>query len=146
MSEPEAHGPIDFLIIQFPIDSTGAESAKALAQILDSGAVRLYDLMVVRKDGSGVVAEIDLEDTSDGQLDEWTIFAGARSGLLSTDDLPDASRVLDANSVGVVVVFENAWAIPFVAAARAEGAEMVASARLSAQEIMDAIDAADAVA
>ena len=52
--------------------------------------------------------------------------------------------MLEPGTYGVVLVYENAWAIPFVTAARQEGAELVASARFTATEIMDAIEAAEA--
>ncbi len=56
----------------------------------------------------------------------------------------EAAGVLEPGKAAAVLVYENAWAIPFVAAARGEDGEMVATARLSAQEIMDALDAAEA--
>ena len=43
------------------------------------------------------------------------------------------------------LVYENAWAIPFVAAAREAGGEMIASARIPAQDVMDALDALEAL-
>jgi hypothetical protein len=52
--------------------------------------------------------------------------------------------VLEPGAVAAVVLYENAWAVPFVAAARAEDGQLVASARLTAQEIMDALDAVEA--
>jgi hypothetical protein len=80
---------------------------------------------------------------ADGDLAAWSRFTGARSGLLGDDDVQLATDVLDAGTVAAVILYENAWAESFVAAARAEGGEMVASARLSAQQIMDALDAAE---
>ena len=52
--------------------------------------------------------------------------------------------MLDPGATALVVVYENAWAVPFVAAARAEGGQLVASDRITAQQIMDALDAAEA--
>ena len=45
-----------------------------------------------------------------------------------------------------MIVYENRWAAPFVAAAvRRNGGVLVANHRITAQELMDAIDTADAV-
>ncbi len=144
MSQTDVFGPVDYVMIEFPRDSTGAETAKALGDLVDSGTVRLYDVMVVSKDEGGGATEIDLSNPSDGQLTEWRAFAGARSGLLDDDDVARAAEVLGDGKVAAVVLYENAWAVPFVSGARNEGGQMVASARLTAQEIMDALDAAEA--
>jgi hypothetical protein len=94
------------------------------------------------KGADGSVTMVDL-DTLDGEV---TIanFAGARSGLIGDDDLEDAGALLAPGSMAVLIVYENAWAVPFVVAARASGAEVVATARLSAQDIMDTLDELEA--
>jgi hypothetical protein len=43
--------------------------------------------------------------------------------------------------VAVLLVYENTWAIPFVDAARRAGGEMVATARIPAQDLIAALDA-----
>jgi hypothetical protein len=45
----------------------------------------------------------------------------------------------------VMIVYENRWAAPFAAAVRRNGGVLVANQRITAQELMDAIDTADAV-
>ena len=47
-------------------------------------------------------------------------------------------------TIAVLLVYENAWAAPFVAAARKAGGQMVATARVPAQDIIDALDALEA--
>lgn len=144
MVDANTHGPIDTLVIEYPLESDGSGTAAALEDLVARGTVNLYDLMVVTKDASGNCSEVDLAAATEGPLSGLRKFAGARSGLLGADDVDDLGAVIEPKTAAVVVVYENAWAVPFVAAARGEGAEVVAGARLSAQEIMDAIDAADA--
>jgi hypothetical protein len=146
MDDQDVHGPVDTLVIEFPSDATGAKSAEALRALVDQGIVRLYDLMAVRVAADGTCSEIPLGGDGADALGTLGTFAGARSGLLTTDDLDDIAVVLEPGTVAVAMVYENAWAVPFVAAARGEGAELVASMRLSAQEIMDTLDAADVTA
>ncbi len=142
MTKPDVHGPVDVLVIEFPGGADGADTAKALGDLIDSATVRLYDLMVVTTDADGTCTEVDL--SSDGPLSALARFSGARSGLLTTDDVVEAAGVIESGKAAAVLLYENAWAIPFVAAARGEDGQMVASARLSAQDIMDALDAAEA--
>jgi uncharacterized membrane protein len=137
----EAHGPIDFLILEFPTGTDGEATAAALADLVDRGFVRLFDLLAVRKDDDGACREVDLAADADAGPAALTAFVGARSGLLGDDDVLQAANALEPGTSAIVLVYENRWAVPFVAAARAEGVEVVASARLSAQQIMDALDA-----
>lgn len=142
MTDPDVHGPIDFVVIEFPSDASGSDTAAALFELVEQGIVRIFDLLVVRKAADGTAEEVDLS-AADGSLAALKVLAGARSGLLGPGDVDDAASVLDAGTVAAVVLYENAWAIPFVAAARGEGGQLVASARLGAQDIMDALDAAE---
>jgi uncharacterized membrane protein len=142
MPAPDVHGPVDFVVIEFPEDASGTETAAALFELVEQGTVRVFDLLVVRKGADGTAEEVDLS-AAGGPLGSLKVLAGARSGLLGAGDVDDAASVLEPGTVAVVLLYENAWATPFVAAARGEGGQLVASARLSAQDIMDALDAAE---
>lgn len=142
MPEPDAIGPIDLVVLEFPAGTSGDATAAAIVDLVDRGVVRLYDILAVRRDGDGAT-EVDLGAT-DGDLDALAPLAGARSGLIGPDDLADAASVLDPGTVAVVLLYENAWAAPFVAAAHGEGGQLVVSSRLTAQEILDALDAVEA--
>ena len=48
---------------------------------------------------------------------------------------------MEPGRLAALIVYENTWAIPFVAAARESGGELIAGARLPAQDVMDALDA-----
>lgn len=145
MASPDVHGPIDFLLLEFPAGAHADETAKALFDLVNRDVIRLYDLMVVRKGADGSCHEIDLGPSGEAAHALGT-FAGARSGLLDRDDMLEAANALEPGTTGALLVYENAWAVPFVAAARAEGAQVVATTRLTAQEIMDALDALEAAA
>ena len=145
MNDRDVHGPVDTLVIEFPASADGAETARALRDLIDRGTVRLYDLMIVRADDEGTCVEITPGSVTDG-LEAFTDFVGMRSDLLGQDDLEALGPVLDPGTLALVLVYENAWAVPFVAAARLEGAELVAGARVTAQQIMDALDAVEATA
>jgi len=142
MNPPDVHGPIDLIVVEFPIDGDMEPVRSALVDLLDSGTIRLYDLMVVRREQDGTVTELDLAALPGGGA-ALSLFSGARSGLLGDDDLDDAASLLEPGTMAALLVYENTWAVPFVAAARQAGGELVAGARLSAQEIMDALDAVE---
>ena len=45
-----------------------------------------------------------------------------------------------------MIVYENRWAAPFVAAVRRNGGVPIDNERIPAQDLMDALDAAEAAA
>jgi dihydroorotase-like cyclic amidohydrolase len=140
----DVYGPVDFLILEYPPTTDGKATAEALTALVDQGVVAIYDLMVVRKDADGAAHEVPLHEGAES-LASFAAFAGARSGMLGGDDVDEAAKALEPGASAVVLLYENRWAVPFVAAARSEGFDMVASARLSAQQIMDTLDGLEAV-
>jgi len=143
MSDIEAHGPIDFVLLEFHGDQVTGRAARELQALVDQGTIRLYDLVVVRKDEDGTFSGVALDDLDADGAGGFAAFAGARSGLLGDDDLQLAADAMEPGTVAALLVYENAWAIPFVAAAREAGGSMIASARIPAQDVMDALDALD---
>jgi uncharacterized membrane protein len=142
----DVFGPIDYLILEYPPGTRGEASAAALGQLVDRGVIALYDVMIVRREADGSAHEIvDLTGGSTGVPSALAAFGGARSGLLGDDDVEEIAQALQPGMTAVVLVYENRWAAGFVSAARAEGVEVVASARISAQEVMDALDALETV-
>lgn len=143
MADADVHGPIDFVLLEFPGDRVTGQTADALLELVDRGIVRVYDLLVIRKDDDGSFTGIDVTDLSADTLGGFTAFSGARTGLLGDDDLAQAADAMKPGTIAALIVYENAWAVPFVAAARDAGGQMVASARIPAQDVMDALDALD---
>ncbi|MFN8036363.1 MAG: DUF6325 family protein [Acidimicrobiia bacterium] len=145
MTDEDVYGPIDFLLMEFPgtTEMTG-EVAQAVMDLVDAGIVRIYDVLIIRKAEDGTFEGINIEDLGADEIGGFTAFAGARSGLLGDDDLAEAAGALEPGTVAILFVYENAWAIPFVAAARRQGGQVVASARIPAQTINDVLDAAEA--
>lgn len=144
MPDTNVHGPIDFLLIEFTGDRLTGAAADALLDLVDRGIVRVYDLLAVRKDDDGGFSGIELTDLSADTVGGFTAFSGARSGLLGDDDVAQAAQAMKPGTVAVLIVYENAWAVPFVAAAHEAGGQLIASARIPAQDVMDALDALDA--
>jgi hypothetical protein len=137
-------GPIDFLLLEFdPAKATG-EAGAALMDLVDAGIIRIYDLVIIEKAADGSVSGVELTDLQQGSLGGFSAFAGARSGLVGDEDIAEAGEGLQAGSAAALIVYENAWAAPFVAAARRSGAEVVASARIPADLVNEALDAMDA--
>lgn len=135
----EVHGPIDYVLLEFtgghPLDETAAE----LLALVDAGIVAIYDLVAIRKEADGTFSGIALDELGG----TFAAFTGARSGLLGDDDIAEAAETLEPGTVAALIVFENTWAIPFVGAALRAGGQLVASARIPAPLVIEALDALD---
>lgn len=136
----DLHGPVDFILLEFPAEADTSEAAVALLDLVDSGVIRLWDLLVVRKGADGSVTALEVSADS-----PFGRFAGARSGLLNDDDIEEAASVMEPGTGAALIVYENAWAVPFIAGAMKAGGQLVASTRIPATTIMEALDALDAL-
>lgn len=137
-------GPIDIVVLEFEADAGDGSAAQALMDLVDQGIVRIYDLLVIRKDADGTISGVELTDLTAGSLGGFAAFSGARSGLVGDDDVAAAGEVLEPGRAAAVIVYENTWAIPFVRAARNAGAELVASTRIPGSVIMEVLDELEA--
>jgi hypothetical protein len=144
VEEIEVHGPIDFLVLEFKGKEFKGEVAAAIMDLVEQGIVRIFDLLVVMKEEDGSVSGFNLEDLSADSLGGFEVFAGARSGLVGEDDVNEVGQALEVGTIAALIVYENTWAIPFIRAARSVGGEVVASARIPAQDVMDALEALEA--
>jgi hypothetical protein len=137
----EVHGPIDIVLLEFTGGNDLSATALAVFDLVERGTVRLYDLLAIRKEADGTFSMIELDG-----LGELSVIAGARSGLLGDDDLEVAADAMLPGTTGVLLMYENTWAIPFVAAAFDAGGTMIASKRIPAEEViavLDELEAAD---
>lgn len=144
MSEIEM-GPIDYILVEWPGRQPNGEVAPHLVDLVDRGLIRILDLAFVTKDEDGSVAGLELSDLGDG-AGELEVFEGASSGLLGDDDLNEAAAALEPGTSAAILVFENTWAAPFVAAVQRSGGQLVASGRIPADDVLAALDAAEATA
>jgi hypothetical protein len=140
MAETDVHGPVDFVLIEFTGDRLTGRAAQELLNLVDRGIIRLYDVAILGKDADGETYGLDLAEAARERLGGFADLGWTSSGLLGSEDLAEAATALEPGTLAALIVYENTWAIPFVAAARESGGELVAGARIPAQDVMDALD------
>jgi hypothetical protein len=145
----EAHngdlGPIDIVVIAYPPGApmTG-EAAPLLVDLVDRGIIRVLDALFVTKAEDGTFAGFDAQNLGDKNVGDFTVFEGASSGMLGDEDAAKAAEAIEPGSAAVMIVYENRWAAPFISAVRRNGGVPVAFERIPAQDLIDALDAAEA--
>ena len=138
-------GPIDYIVVEWPGRQPNGEVAPHLVDLVERGLIRILDLVFIAKDEEGNVAGLELSELA-GEVAELSVFEGASSGLISDEDVEEAGGVLEPGTSAALLVFENAWAAPFVSAVRRSGGQLVASGRIPVQDLLDALDAAEETA
>lgn len=142
MTDRDLHGPVDFLLVEFPSESQIGSVADALIDLYSRNVVALYDIVLVAKDATGSTTRLDIGDPAHG----FAAFAGAQSGLFGDDDVEEAAAAMEPGTTGLLIVYENLWALGFVGAALEAGGQAIASERIPAQVLIEALDADETTA
>jgi hypothetical protein len=136
-------GPIDYLLVEFPGSQFNGEVLPALVDLVDRGTIRVLDLLFVVKGEDGSFEGFNIDEIS-GDIPELVLFEGAASGLLAHEDAAGAAEVMAPGSSAALLVYENRWAAPFAAAVHGSGGQLVAHGRVPLEDLIDALDAAEA--
>jgi len=136
-------GPIDYLVIEWPGRQPTGEAMPHLVDLVDRGLIRLLDLALIAKAEDGSVTRVEIADLGE-EAQEFAVFVGVDSGLLSDEDTDQAAAALEPGTSAALLVYENRWAAPFATAVRRGGGQLVASGRIPIQALISALDAAEA--
>ncbi len=121
-------GPVEYIIVGFPGNQFNGEIAPELAKLVESGTIRVLDLVFITKDAEGNVASIELEDFQDVAL--FAALDGEVGGMINEQDIEYAGDALEPNSSAALLIWEDVWAKPFVDALRASGAVLIEGSRI----------------
>jgi Family of unknown function (DUF6325) len=140
-------GPIDIVVIGYPADApmTG-EAIPLLLDLVERGIIRVLDVLFVMQAEDGSYAGFEAKDLDARGMGDFKAFEGASSGLLGNEDAATAAEALEPGTAAVMIVYENHWAGPFVAAVRRNGGVVLDIQRIPVQDVMDALDAVEATA
>jgi uncharacterized membrane protein len=136
-------GPIDYVLVEWPGRQPNGEIAPHLIDLVERGLIRIIDLAFIAKDEDGSIAMVELSDLG-GEVAEFAVFEGASSGLLGDEDIDQAGEVLEPGTSAVLLVYENAWAAGLATAMRRSGGQLVASGRIPVEDVLAALEAAEA--
>jgi Family of unknown function (DUF6325) len=138
-------GPVDYVVVEFPAGATNftGEMAAELRALVDSGTIRLIDVLILTKDADGSVEATELSDVAD--LGELQALEAELAELLAADDVEHLAAAMEPGSTAGVLIWENLWAAPFAAAARRSGGQLIADGRIPIQAIIASIEADEAL-
>lgn len=143
----EEFGPVDVAVIGYPPGApmTG-EAIPILLDLVDRGIIRVLDALFVRKEADGTFSGFDFADLDQDSVGDLAVFAGATTGLLSDEDVAQTAAEIEPGSAAAMIVYENRWAARFISAVRRNGGVLIANHRIGVQDLIEALDAAEAAA
>jgi hypothetical protein len=135
-------GPVDYVVVGFPADKADFSGAMAdeLRKLMESGTVRVLDLLLVTKDEDGTISVAELRDHDDSVVGELRSLEADLSLMLAVEDVERIGGDLELGSAAAVLVWENTWAAPFASAVRHSGGELLAMGRIPTQALIAAAE------
>jgi Family of unknown function (DUF6325) len=134
-------GPVDYIVVEFPAGASNftGEMAKELLALVDSGTIRVIDVLILTKNEDGTVDAMELSDIE--ELGELQAVEAQLAELLAADDVENLAAAMDPGSTAGVLIWENLWAAPFASAVRHSGGQLIANGRIPIQAIIASIEA-----
>jgi Family of unknown function (DUF6325) len=110
---------VQYVVIVVPDQAALATVAPALAELVETGRIRILDLVVLERDREGAVTVLELEAVE--SIAALRDVEGELGAMLSDNDIALASHALRPGTTGIVLVTEDRWAASLSAAARQAG-------------------------
>jgi uncharacterized protein DUF6325 len=137
-------GPVELLVVSFPGNQFKGEIAPALRDLVDSGTIRIIDLLFIQKAADGTVTEVELDNLDEASFLALDPLVEEVSGMISDDDVMKLAEGVPPNSSVAALLFENTWATRFVEAMRRANGQLELNERIPRQVIEEALRAKEA--
>ena len=122
-------GPVEYLVIGFPGNRFSGRIVPALAQLVESGTVRILDLVFIVKGTDGTIDAVEY-DALEGDAAAFADLEGEAGGLLNEEDIEAAADTIEPGSSAALLVWEDLWATDLAEALRAADATLVTGGRV----------------
>ena len=132
-------GPVDLAVIGFAGELRQGGVRQAIADAVDRGAVRVLDVLLVRKDADGKVLMFDAE--SSGEADELLGFPTELPDLVGEEDARAIADEMPVDSTVLVIAWENSWAAQIAASIDELGGQVLVMERIPSADVNAVIDA-----
>jgi Family of unknown function (DUF6325) len=123
-------GPVDYAVIGFPGNRFTGAIAPALADLVESGTIRLIDAAFVSKEEDGEVLAFEFTELAPDVQKSLEALHVDVQGLFSDEELMAAGQELEPNTSAALLVWENVWARNVATAIREAGGMLMAFERV----------------
>ncbi len=102
------YGPAEFIVAQFDNDRPSPGVVQAILDLVESGTLRLLDLLFVTRHEDGSVDIVELEEIGD-EIGMAGVTLEA-SGLAGSEDVDSIAELVQPGTTGAILVIEHLWA------------------------------------
>jgi hypothetical protein len=124
------YGPAEFIVAQFDGDRPSAGVVEAILDLVESGTVRLLDLLFITRSSDGTVEVLELEEIG-GEIGMTDVVLEV-GGLAGDEDVTDVAELIEPGTGGAVLVIEHLWAKTLASRFFAAGGRVVHTERIPA--------------
>jgi hypothetical protein len=121
-------GPVEYIVVAFPGSQFNGHVAPELAKLVESGTIKLLDLVFIAKDSDGDVVAVEFDEHE--ALEAFGAIDGEVGGVISPEDIEHAAEALEPGDAAALLIWEDTWAAPFAAAMRDSGGVLVEGGRI----------------
>ena len=88
-------GPVDYVVVEFPAGASNftGEMAAELRKLVESGTIRVIDVLILTKDAGGTIEATELSDVED--LGELQALEAELGELLAADDVENLAAAME---------------------------------------------------
>lgn len=107
MATDQFSGPVDYLVFAFDEGADLGEGLRALLERVEQGIIEILDIELIDRDGGGAPVKRPFSDLSGTTGLDLSVFDGAESGILDSDDLEAIASELRDGQFALAVVYED---------------------------------------
>jgi hypothetical protein len=104
-------GPVDFLALEFPGNKFDGSILASLLELVETGVIRIIDLVVIVKDQDGEVIVRELKELDPDTVRILDPLRVEVTSMITRNDVDAIAAGLDNNSTAGLLLFENVWAV-----------------------------------
>jgi len=131
-------GPIDYVVVGFVGNNFNGSILEELSKAVDSGVIRLVDLLFIIKDADGNVAAAEIEDQhEDIKKAVGSLGLGDDMPMLTEQDVEKLGKEMENNTSAGVLVIEHLWAKGLKKALLDAGGILIADGRIHPEVVAE---------
>ena len=130
-------GPVEYIIIGFPGNQFTGEIAPELLALVESGTIRVIDLIFIMKDEAGEIAIIEVDE--DEALAAYGALSAELGDFIGDEDITHAAASMEPGTSVLMIVWEDRWAAGLADAIFSSGGVVLEGARVPRELIQAAL-------
>jgi hypothetical protein len=104
-------GPLEYIVVGFTGTNFDGSIADEIGRAVESGTIRLVDLVFIGKDaeGNATILEVDLKD--DPRFRGFSNLLEGTAGLFTAEDVVAIAETIPSDMAALALLFEHKWAV-----------------------------------